>query len=121
MATVLTPIEAYHNPSAIRPAHEWVDFFTTFDQGDQRQNGLEFIEGLWSDKLAAVGVIGTIAIIVTSIVWCMLGGDLQTVFTVMGFVLTLIAGEFTNLCVWDVANKNSANCIACAVLSSGDS
>jgi hypothetical protein len=70
-----------------------VDFFVELDRSDERQNGLEFIEGLWADKLAAVAVLCSLAIIVVSIVWCALGGDLQTVFTVMSFVLTLIAGE----------------------------
>ena len=56
-------------------------------------NGLEFKEGLWADKLAAIAIILTIAIIVASAVWCALGGDLQTVFTVMSFVLSGVAGE----------------------------
>jgi len=90
----LTNCKAYHHPEQLRPEHDWVDFFSEFDRSDQRQNGLEFVEGLWADKLAAVAVIATIAIIVVSIVWCVLGGDLQTVFTVMSFVLTLIAGKF---------------------------
>jgi len=101
-------MHAYHNPSTIRPAHEWVDFFVSFDSGDQRQNGLEFIEGLWADKLAATGVAGTISLIVTSIVWCVLGGDLQTVFTVMGFVLTLIAAQIALIALYyQVASPNS--------------
>lgn len=71
----------------------WVDWFEDFDSNDQRTNGLEFVEGLWAEKLAAVAVLATIGIITASIVWCVKGGDLQTVFTVMGFVLTLVAGK----------------------------
>ncbi len=47
-----------------------------------------------AEKLAAVAILATVGIIVACIVWCLKGGDLQTVFTVMGFVLTLVAGEF---------------------------
>lgn len=70
-----------------------MDWFEDFDSNDQRTNGLEFVEGLWADKLAAVAILATVGIITTSIVWCIKGGDLQTVFTVMGFVLTLVAGK----------------------------
>ena len=70
-----------------------MDWFVDFDSNDQRTNGLEFVEGLWADKLAAVAILATIGIIVACIVWCLKGGDLQTVFTVMGFVLTLVAGK----------------------------
>lgn len=70
-----------------------MDWFVEFDTNDRRPNGLEFAEGLWADKLAAVAVILSLAIIAVSIVWVVKGGDLQTVFTVMGFVLTFVAGE----------------------------
>ena len=55
--------------------------------------GLEFQEGLWAEKLAIIAIMLTIAIVVVSIVWVIQGGVLQTVFTVMGFVLTGAAGE----------------------------
>jgi len=84
---------AFHYPEQIRPDHYWVDWFTELDAGDKRQNGLEFVEGIWADKLLVVSILATIAIIVVSIVWCVLGGNLQTVFTVMSFVLTLIAAQ----------------------------
>jgi hypothetical protein len=86
-------MHAYHHPDQIRPDHEWVDWFVDFDTNDRRPNGLEFVEGLWANKLAAVAVILSVAIIVISIVWVLKGGSLQTVFTVMGFALTFVAGE----------------------------
>ena len=58
-----------------------------------RQKGLEFVEGLYIEKLAAVAIIASIAIIAVSIVWCVLGVNLQTVFTVMGFVLAFVTGK----------------------------
>ena len=107
---------AYHHPEEIRPEHFWVDWFTEFDAGDKRQNGLEFIEGLWADKLALLAILATIAIVVVSIVWCVLGGNLQTVFTVMSFVLTLVAGKF-DFFGGRYADRNSGYCIGGTLLS----
>ena len=82
---------AYHHPDSIKTDHYWVDWFADFDAHDKSTNGLEFREGLWADKLMLVALACVIAIVVVSIVWCLEGGNLQTVFTVMSFVLTLIA------------------------------
>jgi hypothetical protein len=82
---------AYHHPEQIKTDHSWVDWFTDFDSNDKATNGLEFREGLWADKLALLAIGCTVAIVVVSIVWCVKGGVLQTVFTVMSFVLTQIA------------------------------
>lgn len=91
-----TFMHAYHHADTIRPDHEWVDFFVRFaDKNPTVPVGLEFVEGLWAEKLAAVAVLITIAIIVVSIVWCVKGGQLQTVFTVMGFVLSGAAGKWS--------------------------
>ena len=89
-------MHAYHHPDRIRPDHHWVDWFVALDEGDTRTNGLEFVEGIWAEKLAAVAVLATIAIVVVCIVWCVLGGDLQTVFTVMSFVLGLVTGKVSS-------------------------
>ena len=87
-------MHAVHHPDHIRPDYEWVDFFTQLKDNDRGKSvGLEFNEGLWAEKLAIIAIIATIAIIVVSIVWCVRGGQLQTVFTVMGFVLSGVAGE----------------------------
>ena len=86
-------MHAFHHPDRIRPDHHWVDWFVALDEGDTRNNGLEFVEGIWAEKLVLVAILATIAIIVVCIVWCVLGGDLQTVFTVMSFVLGLVTGE----------------------------
>lgn len=88
-----TFMHAYHHPEEIRTTHTWVDWFTEFDSNDERTNGLEFVEGLWADKLAIVAIVATVAMVAVCIVWCVLGGVLQTVFTVMSFVLTLVAAE----------------------------
>lgn len=86
-------VHAYHHPTRLRTTHAWVDWFLDFQQDRDKTYGLEFVEGLWAEKLAVVAILVTLAIIVVSAVWCYYGGDLQTVFTVMGFVLTGAAGE----------------------------
>ena len=87
-------MHAVHHPDRIRPAHEWVDWFTEFKASDRgKPVGLEFQEGLWAEKLAIIAIMITIAIIIVSIVWVVRGGQLQTVFTVMSFVLSGAAGE----------------------------
>lgn len=91
-------MHAIHHPDDIRPVHDWVDWFTDFKASERgKPVGLEFQEGLWAEKLAIIAILITLAIIIVSIVWVVKGGDLQTVFTVMGFVLTGAAGE------WDCA------------------
>lgn len=88
-------LHAYHHPNQIHPRHEWVDFFSDFKEDARGKTvGLEFVEGLWAEKLAALAIFFTIAIIVASATWCALGGDLQTVFTVMSFVLGGVTGEY---------------------------
>ena len=87
-------MHAFHHPDRIRPVHDWVDWFTEFKAGDRgKPVGLEFQEGLWAEKLAIIAILITIAIVIVSIVWVVKGGQLQTVFTVMGFVLSGAAGE----------------------------
>lgn len=87
-------MHAYHHPERIRPEHDWVDWFVRLRASDpNKTHGLEFVEGLWAEKLAFVAILITIAIIVVSIVWVVEGGQLQSVFSVMSFVLTGAAGE----------------------------
>ena len=91
-------MHAYHHPNKIRPDHEWVDFFVQLRSDPSKTYGLEFVEGLWAEKLALIALIISIGIVVGSIIWVVEGGDLQTVYTVMGFVLTLAAGESSATC-----------------------
>lgn len=92
-----------------------MDWFANFDADDRRRVGLQFVEGLYADKLAGIGVAATIAIVVVSIVWCVRGGELQTVFTVMGFVLTLVSGRLKLAVEGGFANHGAAQ-VALAAL-----
>ncbi|MCJ1304195.1 hypothetical protein MMC08_007007 [Hypocenomyce scalaris] len=87
-------MHAVHHPERIRPEREWIDWFTEFKaEGHGKSVGLEFQEGLWADKLAIIAILITVAIVVVSVIWAVRGGQLQTVFTVMSFVLTAAAAE----------------------------
>jgi len=95
-------MHAYHHPRDIHPSHEWIDFFTRLrDQDPSKTYGLEFCEGLWAEKLAAIAIFITVVVIVVSVVWSVRGQDLQTVFTVMGFVFTGAAGTYILLALLD--------------------
>ena len=113
-------LHAYHHPEHVRPDHHWVDWFVALDEGDQRTNGLEFVEGIWAEKLAFVAILASVAIVVVSIVWCVLGGSLQTVFTVMSFVLGLVTGDsISTKLVKDnitLISMSSGNCTGGSVL-----
>lgn len=93
-------MHAYRHPQRLRTQHDWVDWFVAFRKDPDKTYGLEFVEGLWADKIALFAVLITIAIIVVSAVWCALGGNLQTVFTVMGFVLTGFAFEIALIALY---------------------
>ena len=60
---------AFHHPDSLRPEHNWVDWFVAFNDGDERTNGLEFVEGIYGQKLVTIAVLASVAIIVVSIVW----------------------------------------------------
>ena len=88
-------MHCYHRPKQIRTRHEWVEWFAEFDNTNQAKTyGLEFIEGVWAEKLGLIAIAINIAIIVASVIWAMKGGDLQTIFTIMGFIITAAAGDF---------------------------
>ncbi|KAI4251560.1 MAG: hypothetical protein LQ352_004773 [Teloschistes flavicans] len=89
-----TFMHGYHHPDRVRRDHVWVDWFTQFkDENPKQTIGLQFVEGLWAEKLVAIALLITLAIIIVSVVWVVKGGNLQTVFTVMSFVLTGAAGK----------------------------
>lgn len=65
-----TFMHSFHHPDRVRPEHEWVDWFARFKDDNVDQTvGLEFVEGLWAEKLVAIALVITVAIIVVSIVW----------------------------------------------------
>lgn len=88
-------MHCYHHPTHVRTNHDWVDWFAEFDATDpEKTYGLEFVEGVWAEKLGVIAIAINIAIITVSIIWSLRGGNLQTIFTVMGFVITAAAGTY---------------------------
>lgn len=84
---------AYHHPHRIQTEKEWVRWFAKMGSETDRTCGLEFKEGLWAEKFGLLVVGAMVADATTCIIWCTKGGDLDTVFTVMGFVLAAEAGK----------------------------
>ena len=92
-------MHAYHHAHTLKTEHLWVDWFIEFKKDPDKSYGLEFKEQLWAEKLAAIAIIITIAIVVVSIVWVIKGGSLQTVFTVMSFILGGATGKSYTPCL----------------------
>lgn len=84
----------------MRTIHEWVDWFVEFEQNPDRTYGLEFVEGIWAEKLGILAIAVNIATIAVSIVWVIKGGNLQTVFTVMSFIITAVAADIALLALY---------------------
>jgi len=84
----------------VRTNHEWVDWFVEFEQNPERTYGLEFVEGIWAEKLGLLAIAINIALIVVSIVWVIRGGSLQTVFSVMSFIITAAAADIALLALY---------------------
>jgi len=78
-----------------------------FEKNPERTYGLEFIEGLWAEKLGLLAVLVNIATIIVSAVWCAYGGVLQTVFTVMSFVITAAAADIALLALYFQASETA--------------
>lgn len=90
-------MHCFRHPDRIRTERVWVKWFIEFDAtAESKTYGLEFVEGIWAEKLAIFAILVNIAIITVSVVWALKGGELQTVFSVMGFVLTAAAGKFSD-------------------------
>jgi len=88
------------HPDRVRTIHEWIDWFVEFEQNPDRTYGLEFVEGIWAEKLGILAIAVNIATIAVSIVWVIKGGNLQTVFTVMSFIITAVAADIALLALY---------------------
>lgn len=77
-----------------------MSWWQEYEKRSDRTYGLEFIEGLWAEKLGLLAIVINAAIIIVSIIWCIRGGVLQTVFTVMSFVITAAAADIALLALY---------------------
>ncbi|CAG8980873.1 hypothetical protein HYALB_00013512 [Hymenoscyphus albidus] len=80
-------LHAYQNPSTIETEHDWIDWVFRLRQPDRR-HALEFVEGWNGTRIAIAGLMPLLVSCVLGVVWSWRTGDVQTAFTVAGFVLT---------------------------------
>jgi hypothetical protein len=78
---------AYLNPSSIDTDHAWIDWVFRLRQPDRR-HALEFVEGWNGTRIAVAGVTPMVLSTLVGIIWSVMDGDVQTAFTVAGFILT---------------------------------
>lgn len=78
---------AYGNPNKIETSTEWIDWVFRLRQSDRR-HALEFVEGWNGTRIAVAGLTPLFFSCLLGIVWSWKTGDVQTAFTVAGFVLT---------------------------------
>ena len=89
-------MHAYHHPGRIRPDRVWIEWFVHLkNSGDPGKSyGLEFVEGLWVQKLLWAAVVGTVAMLIPSIVWPLKGGDIGNVFATLDFCQSWFASTW---------------------------
>ncbi|EPE30151.1 hypothetical protein GLAREA_12874 [Glarea lozoyensis ATCC 20868] len=78
---------AYLNPSAIGSGDLWIEWVFQLRQKDRR-HALEFIEGWNAFRICVAGILPLAISTLLGIIWSMATKDVQTAFTVAGFVLT---------------------------------
>lgn len=88
-------MHAYHHPGRIRRDKLWIGWLVHLkNSGDPGKSyGLEFVEGLWVEKLVHAGSFGSALMLIPTILWPLRGGELGIVFTVLSFVQSWISGE----------------------------
>lgn len=80
---------AYNHPSSFSKTEtEWIEWVFRLRQLDKR-HALEFVEGWNGTRIAIFGTIPCVASTLVGVIWSALGGDVQTAFTVAGFILTV--------------------------------
>lgn len=67
--------------------HDWIDWVFRLRQRDRR-HALEFVEGWNGTRIAIAGLTPLLISCILGVVWSWQTGDVQTAFTVAGFVLT---------------------------------
>ncbi|KAF2469734.1 uncharacterized protein BDR25DRAFT_39049 [Lindgomyces ingoldianus] len=86
--TMQEVLYAYNHPSNFGPETDWVEWVFRLRQPDKR-HALEFVEGWNGMRIGIAGTIPCIASSLVGIIWSARGGDVQTAFTVAGFILTI--------------------------------
>jgi hypothetical protein len=80
---------AFNHPESFSDQEsEWVDWVFRLRQRDKR-HALQFVEDWNGMRIAIVGTIPCVLSTAVGITWSAMGGDIQTAFTVAGFILTV--------------------------------
>jgi hypothetical protein len=78
---------AFNAPSKITTENDWIDWVFRLRQVDRR-HALEFVEGWNGARIAVAGTLPLLISTIVGVVWSVKSGDVQTAFTVAGFILT---------------------------------
>ena len=87
---------AYNHPSEFGTGTDWIEWVFRLRQPDKR-HALEFVEDWNGTRIAIVGTIPCFASTLVGVIWSARGGDIQTAFTVAGFILTTTTGGYISL------------------------
>lgn len=77
-------MEHYDHPSEIGTRDKWIGWVENLKSDPIHRYALEFVEGWDGQRIILLGAICILGIVALSGVWVFKGGDLGTVFTVMG-------------------------------------
>lgn len=78
---------AYRNPSKLKSKDEWVKWVFRLRRKDKR-HAIEFVEGWNTTRIAVAGTVPWLSSCLVGVIWAVIGGDIQTAFTVASFILT---------------------------------
>ncbi|KAF2114702.1 hypothetical protein BDV96DRAFT_104443 [Lophiotrema nucula] len=79
---------AYQHPAYFHGQTHWVEWVFRLRRTPVR-HALEFVEGWNGTRIAVLGLIPCVASTMVGVLWSAMGGDVQTSFTVAGFILTV--------------------------------
>lgn len=94
----------YQNYSKIDTEYEWVRWVEKLKSDPDERFGLEFVESWDGQRIILLGTVVLLVIVGLSAIWVIKGGDLQTVFTVMGFILSVTTSKL------DFSNSRMLEC-----------
>lgn len=92
-------MHAYSNPGKLQDLDkdDWIRWVFRLRRKDRR-HAVEFVEGWNTTRIAIAGSIPWLSSCIVGIAWASIGGDVQTAFTVAGFILTSSSSRFGGSC-----------------------
>ncbi|KAF2120307.1 hypothetical protein BDV96DRAFT_595859 [Lophiotrema nucula] len=90
--TMQEVLAAFNDPSEFGTDTDWTEWVFSLRQKDKRHM-LEFVEGWNATRIAILGSMPCLASTLVGVIWSARGGDVQTAFTVAGFILTVATAK----------------------------